>query len=58
MALLGVEVPVGGGLAFFGEGRVSGDFQVSSYKKRSGGNKITIESLSGLTGMGGIRVRF
>ncbi len=58
MGLLGIEVPLGGGVAFFGEGRVSGDFQVSRYKKRSGGNKIRIENLSGLTGMGGIRLRF
>lgn len=58
MALLGVEVPVGGGLAFFGEGRVSGDFQLTRYKSRSGKNKLSIESFSGLTGMGGIRMRF
>lgn len=58
MGLLGVEVPVGGGLALFGEGRVSGDFQVSRYKNGSGKHKISIESLSGLTGMGGIRMRF
>ncbi len=58
MALLGVEVPVGGGLAFFGEGRVSGDFQLTRYKSRSGKNKLSIENFSGLTGMGGIRMRF
>ncbi len=58
MGLLGVEVPVGGGLAFFGEGRVSGDFQLTRYKKRSGKNKLRVENLSGLTGMGGIRMRF
>lgn len=58
LGLLGVEVPVGGGLAFFGEGRVSGDFQISRYKKRSGKNKLSIENLSGLTAMGGIRMRF
>lgn len=58
MGLLGVEVPVGGGLALFGEGRVSGDFQVSRYKNGSGNHKISFESLSGLTGMGGIRMRF
>lgn len=58
MGLLGVEVPVGGGLALFGEGRVSGDFQVSRYKNGSGKHKISFESLSGLTGMGGIRMRF
>jgi len=58
MGLLGVEIPVGGGVAFFGEGRVSGDFQVSTYEKRSGKDKISFESLSGLTGMGGIRMRF
>ncbi len=57
MGLLGVEVPVGGGIALFGEGRVSGDVQVTRYKK-SGKNKLTVESLSGLTGMGGIRMRF
>jgi len=58
MALLGVEVPVGGGLAFFGEGRVSGDYQITQFEKQSGKKKIRIESLSGLTGMGGIRMRF
>ena len=56
MGLVGVEVPVGR-MIFFGEGRVSGDFQLSNYKK-SGKNKIRIENFSGLTGMGGIRVRF
>ncbi len=56
MGLAGVEVPVGR-VIFFGEGRVSGDFQLSNYKK-SGKNKIRIENFSGLTGMGGIRVRF
>lgn len=58
MALLGVEVPVGGGVAFFGEGRVSGDFQLTNYKNGSGKEKLSLESLSGLTGMGGIRMRF
>ncbi len=58
LGLLGLEVPVGGGLAFFGEGRVSGDIQFSRYKKRSGKNKFSVESLSGLTGMGGLRMRF
>ena len=58
LGLLGIEVPIGGGVALFGEGRVSGDFQVSRYKKRSGGNRIRVESLSGLTGMGGIRMQF
>ncbi|MDH5427758.1 MAG: hypothetical protein OEZ57_01860 [Nitrospirota bacterium] len=58
MGLLGLEVPVGGGLALFGEGRVSGDFQITSYKSRSGNNKLRVESLSGLTGMGGLRMRF
>lgn len=57
MGLLGVEAPIGP-LAFFAEGRVSGDFQVMQYEKRSGKNKITLENLSGLTGMGGIRMRF
>ena len=58
MGLLGVEVPMGQQLAFFAEGRVSGDFQLTHYEKRSGKDKLTIESLSGLTGMGGIRMRF
>ncbi len=58
LGLLGVEVPVGGGVAFFGEGRVSGDIQFTRYKKRSGKNKLSVESLSGLTGMGGLRMRF
>jgi len=55
--LVGIEVPVGD-IAFFGEGRVSGDFQVTIYEKRSGKNKVNFESLSGFTGMGGIRMRF
>ena len=58
LGLLGVEVPVGGGLAFFGEGRVSGDIQFTRFKKRSGKNKLRVESLSGLSGMGGLRMRF
>ncbi len=56
LGLVGVEIPVGP-VALFGEGRVSGDFQITNYKK-SGKRKIGIESLSGLTGMGGIRIRF
>jgi hypothetical protein len=58
MGVLGVEVPMGQQLAFFAEGRVSGDFQLTHYEKRSGKDKLSIESLSGLTGMGGIRLRF
>ena len=58
MGLLGLEVPVGGGVAFFGEGRVSGDIQLSQFEKRSGKKKLKLDSLSGLTGMGGIRVSF
>jgi len=58
MGLLGIEVPMGQQLAFFAEGRVSGDFQLTNYESRSGKDKLTIESLSGLTGMGGIRMRF
>jgi hypothetical protein len=57
MGLLGVEVPIGQ-LAFFAEGRVSGDLQFAQFEKRSGKKKFRIESLSGLTGMGGIRMRF
>ena len=58
MGVLGVEAPMGQQLAFFAEGRVSGDFQLTHYEKRSGKDKLSIESLSGLTGMGGIRLRF
>ena len=58
MGLLGVEVPMGQQLAFFAEGRVSGDIQLSQFEKRSGKKKLKLESLSGLTGMGGIRIRF
>ena len=58
MGLLGVEVPMGQLFDFFVEGRVSGDFQLTHYEKRSGKDKISLESLSGLTGMGGIRMRF
>lgn len=57
MGLLGVEVPIGQ-VAFFAEGRVSGDFQFTQFEKRSGKKKLSIQSLSGLTGMGGIRMRF
>lgn len=58
MGLLGVEVPMGQHVALFAEGRVSADFQVTRYKNESGKNKIDIENLSGLTGIGGIRLRF
>ncbi len=58
LGLMGVEVPVGGDIAFFGEGRVSGDIQFTRFKKRSGKNKLSVESLSGFTGMGGLRMRF
>ena len=57
MGLLGVEVPIGQ-VAFFAEGRVGGDFQFTQFEKRSGKKKLSIQSLSGLTGMGGIRMRF
>jgi hypothetical protein len=58
MGALGVEVPMGQRVAVFSGGRVSGDFQLTHYEKRSGKDKISLESLSGLTGMGGIRMRF
>lgn len=58
MGSLGVEVPLNQQLAFFAEGRVSGDFQITIYEKRSGKDTINFESLSGLTGMGGIRMSF
>ncbi len=58
MGLMGVEIPIVQQLALFAEGRVSGDFQVTFYENRSGKDKANFESLSGLTGMGGIRMRF
>ena len=58
MGLLGVEAPVGQGVALFAEGRVSADFQLTQYKNGSGKNKIDVENLSGLTGMVGIRFHF
>ncbi|MFZ1745706.1 MAG: hypothetical protein WBO24_20055 [Nitrospirales bacterium] len=58
MGLLGVEAPVGQGIAVFVEGRVSADFLVTRYKNSSGNNKIDVENLSGLTGMVGIRFHF
>lgn len=58
MGLLGVEAPVGQGVAVFAEGRVSADFQLTRYKNGSGKNKIDLENLSGLTGMVGIRFHF
>lgn len=58
MGLLGVEAPVGQGVAVFAEGRVSADFQLTRYTNASGKNKIDVENLSGLTGMVGIRFHF
>ncbi|MEO8325054.1 MAG: hypothetical protein ABI618_04340 [Nitrospirota bacterium] len=58
MGLLGVEAPVGQGVAVFAEGRVSADFQLTRYKNGSGKNKLDVENLSGLTGMVGIRFHF
>ncbi|MEO8325400.1 MAG: hypothetical protein ABI618_06090 [Nitrospirota bacterium] len=58
MGLVGVEAPVGQGVALFVEGRVSADFLVTRYKNSSGNNKIDIQNLSGLTGMVGIRFHF
>lgn len=58
MGLLGVEAPVGQGVAVFAEGRVSADFLVTQYKNSSGNNKIDVENLSGLTGMIGMRFHF
>jgi len=57
LALAGVEVPVGDRLAFFAEGRVSADFQVTKTDK-SGGDDTDIENIGGITGLGGIRLRF
>ncbi len=58
MGLVGVEAPVGQGVAVFAEGRVSADFQLTRYTNGSGKNKIDVENLSGLTGMVGIRFHF
>lgn len=58
MGLVGLEVPIGQHLALFAEGRVSADFQFTWYKNESGKNKFDVENLSGLTGIGGIRLRF
>ncbi len=58
LGLLGVEIPLGGTVALFGEGRVSGDFQLNHFENRSGDDKITFESLSGVAGIGGLRFRF
>jgi hypothetical protein len=58
MGLLGVEVPMGQHVALFAEGRASADFQLTRYKNESGKNKFDVENLSGLTGIGGIRLRF
>ncbi len=58
LGLLGVEIPMGQEVVLFAEGRASGDFQLSHHENRSGKNKLSIENLSGLTGMGGIRFRY
>jgi hypothetical protein len=58
MGILGVEAPMGQRAALFVESRASADFQVSRYQNQSGKNKLTVENLSGLTGIIGIRVRF
>jgi hypothetical protein len=58
MGLVGLEVPMGQHVALFAEGRVSADIQFTRYKNESGKNKFDVESLSGLTGLGGIRIRF
>lgn len=58
MGLVGVEAPVGQGVAVFAEGRVSADFQLTRYKNGSGKDKLDVENLSGLTGMIGIRFHF
>lgn len=58
MGLVGLEVPMGQHVALFAEGRVSADIQFTRYKNESGKNKFDVENLSGLTGIGGIRLRF
>ena len=58
MGLVGLEVPMGQHVALFAEGRVSADIQFTRYKNESGKNKFDVENLSGLTGIGGIRIRF
>ena len=58
MGLVGLEVPMGQQVALFAEGRVSADIQFTRYKNESGNNKFDVENLSGLTGIGGMRIRF
>ena len=53
LALLGLELPLGDHFAFFGEGRVGVDVQLTSTE-----GDIDTENLGGVGGIGGIRLRF
>ncbi len=57
LGLVGVEVPVGDRFAFFVEGRASADFQVTNTEE-PGGDETDIENIGGISGLGGIRLRF
>jgi len=53
VALLGLELPLGDNFAFFGEGRIGVDVQLTSTE-----GDIDSENLGGVGGIAGIRLRF
>ncbi len=57
LALLGVEAPLGDRVALFAEGRASADVQVTE-TEGPGGTSTDYENIGGISGMGGIRVKF
>jgi hypothetical protein len=57
LGLGGVEFPLGDRVSLFGEARVSVDFQLTK-QKGGGDDDIGAENLGGVSGIGGIRIRF
>jgi hypothetical protein len=59
LGLVGVEVPLGATVAAFAEGRASVDLQLTNLSDSSDDSgDIGVENLGGVTGIGGIRIRF
>jgi hypothetical protein len=58
LGMAGVEVPLGSAVALFAEGRASVAFQLTKQSDFSGSGDIGVSNLGGLTGIGGVRVRF
>jgi hypothetical protein len=52
VGILGIEIPLGGLVSLYGEGRASVDVQLTD------SDDVDVENLGGLSGLGGVRIRF